>query len=893
MKHNLRKRLLSLGLLITLLLTPVLSASAQEPEKPGRELHIFTEDQFLTLAENCRIDSYSRDLTVYLDKDISLKGLDFQGIPIFLGTLEGNHHSITDLHITAGGSQLGFIRQLTETGAVRNLNLQGSLTPEGSQTHIGGLAGENYGTIENCSFEGSLTGKDCIGGMVGLNGLTGLVERCTVKGTIRAEHKIGGIAGENLGVIRDCGNLSMINITPQDNTVKVAAITMDTLTGTEDPHTVTDVGGIAGISSGVIRSCTNRGNVGYIHMGYNIGGIAGCHSGLIADCQNYGEIRARKEAGGIVGQFLPAAKIEYQKDTLQILEEQLNGTNAALNQAAYNTQHNLGVVGEGIGALQEDAELALDALEQLRGSGGTVPDPDQLLAAKNALEQSISSLDTHMTYLQQAASGTAGQISKDLQRVSGQVSAMSQTLRNAENTTGASLEDVSDQDTPEDLTGKVVSCLNYGPVSGDINAGGICGAVSFEAEQDPEDELILEGKQSLNAKGQLRAVILDCENRGEVSAKKIYAGGIVGRLTLGLVKNSCNTGTVTGEKAQYVGGIAGSSLGYLRSSHAKCLLIGGSYVGGIAGSASMAEGCRSMVYMNEATERQGGILGFREENSQQELPDPIAENFYMSLREDPGAIDGVSYQGQAEPLTPSRFLNQQELPETFRSASLIFRYEDGSQRELTVPVGTQLRDSQIPTLPQKEGYEGAWKGFERIRGRKIYFDAVFTPVYEPNRITVRSGETRKNGRPILLAEGHFPQMEQIPMEKLKRPELEDLEALEAWSIPQFTQEGETVLHFSLPGDAEPDHLKILLKGGDGTWRETQYTLDLSYAVFSCSAEDTAICAAATRDYSFFWFLGWGLAGLLGLAGIWLIKKQLGRRKKAHPRQEPDANTENQ
>ena len=58
-------------------------------------------------------------------------------------------------------------------------------------------------------------------------------------------------------------------------------LTLGDLIGTENVADITDIGGIAGQSGGVIRACMNRGTVGYQHMGYNVGGIAGSQTGYI------------------------------------------------------------------------------------------------------------------------------------------------------------------------------------------------------------------------------------------------------------------------------------------------------------------------------------------------------------------------------------------------------------------------------------------------------------------------------------------------------------------------------------------------------------------------------------------------------------------------------------
>ena len=92
--------------------------------------------------------------------------------------------------------------------------------------------------------------------------------------------------------------------------MELSDITIDSVTNSEAANTATDLGGIVGLSRGVIRECSNSGTVGYRNMGYNVGGIAGTQSGYIVDCRNDGAVQGRKDVGGIVGQLEPAVVLD-------------------------------------------------------------------------------------------------------------------------------------------------------------------------------------------------------------------------------------------------------------------------------------------------------------------------------------------------------------------------------------------------------------------------------------------------------------------------------------------------------------------------------------------------------------------------------------------------------
>ena len=657
----------------------------------------------------------------------------------------------------------GLFRRLTETAVVTDLKVSGRIHPGGSGREIGGIAGRNEGQILNCSFSGELSGGDCVGGIAGSYGVTGLIESCTTEGQIYGKHFVGGIAGENAGVVRDCTNAAGVNTTPQQNTVELSDITLENLTNTEAVNTVTDIGGIAGISSGVIRGCINQETVGYPHMGYNIGGIAGTQSGYIAECQNQGAVRGRKEVGGIVGQMEPVSLIEYTEDTLQILQGQLDSMTGLVNRASGNARANAAGIGSQIDTLQQQTDTAKEAVKSLipDKEDPTLPDKDTLLAAQNTLTSSLSAMPGTIRGIASATQATVSTLSRDLNAITNQVTAMSQTIGDASENLGGTITDISDQDTPEMLTGKVEGCINMGDVLADLNAGGIAGAISPENDLDLLEDWEEIGQESLNLHGQLRGVILNSENSGTVSAKRQNVGGIVGWQLLGLVKDSLNTGTLDAAEADCVGGVSGLSTGFIRSSYAKCAIDGKTNVGGIAGSATVLSDCVSQVVIESTREKKGAIAGVVKDG-QTDVEDPVRNNFYLPVGEDMGAVDGVSYSGLAEPMEQDAFLRLEQLPETFHTVEIRFLFEDGTVRTQVLEPGQSL--TWIPEVPQKDGYFGSWDGLEEANLTNILFDMTFRTQYRAHNAVIASAETRES-RPLFLLEGDFSDGTVISAEK--------------------------------------------------------------------------------------------------------------------------------
>ena len=827
------KRFFSLFLSLLLLgnlLLPVFATEEEEPmpAEPVTVVLINSAERFLTFAENCRLDSYSRNLQVKLVCDIDLTGLDFEGVPIFSGTFLGDGHTISGLFIQPESSDVGLFRYLTQEAVVQDLNVSGTLAPQGSRNTVGGIAGHNAGTIRNCTFQGTITGSDQIGGIAGNNTVTGIIDNCHTQGLLHGDHFIGGIAGTNLGVIRGCINKAAINITPQQNSVELSDITLENITNSESANTVTDVGGIAGTSGGVIRDCDNFADVGYRHMGYNIGGIAGSSMGYLTQSQNFGSISGRKEVGGIVGQMEPVTRIVFTTDTLQILQGQLDAMGALAGRATANLDSAGAAITGQVHAMQENVQTAKDAVQVLLPGGSD--DFDSIQAATNALSSSFQGMQGNMQSISSTSQTAIAALSSDLRALTGQIGAMGATLRDAPQNLGGSIMDISDQDTLEDTTGKVDSCANYGTVLADLNAGGIAGAISPENDLDPEDDLELSGETSLNFDSELRSVILDSENRGSVTATKSGAGGIVGRMVLGLVKECLNTGSLACDSADYVGGIAGDSQGFLRQNSANCTVSGSNFVGGVAGLAKTASDNRSMVRLT-GTERTGAVLGYTENR------ETVTGNYYMTLEADPGAIDGISYDGCAQPLTPSEFMALENLHSIFRQITLTFRFADGTQDTVILSPGDTLREDQIPEIPAREGYSASWEG---LNGLEVTFDQVFNATYTPYPTVLASAQLYKDGRPLALCEGSFLPGEAVTLFDAPAPAVGRRQVVtECVGIDLPESVSPVTLH--LMQQQEGEVRTVLVQSSSGTWQEAAFRKDGSYLVLAVG-EDT--CAVA-------------------------------------------------
>ncbi len=208
------------------------------------------------------------DINITLDTDIDLTGKDWTPIGTdydnsYKGTFDGGGHTITGLTFTTNDKYAGLFGWLNKAGTVKNVVMEGvQITSHqiygGS---IGGVVGYSWGTIENCSVSGSVSGTVYVGGVVGAQiggSITGCSSSATVKGTV----DVGGVAGQtnSSATLTACyatGNV-IIEMAPNKN-----------IAG----------GGLVGMNAGSsLLACYATGNVtstgsstGYLHIGGFLG----------------------------------------------------------------------------------------------------------------------------------------------------------------------------------------------------------------------------------------------------------------------------------------------------------------------------------------------------------------------------------------------------------------------------------------------------------------------------------------------------------------------------------------------------------------------------------------------------------------------------------------------
>ena len=161
---------------------------------------VTSADGLMNIAE--LVNGGKSDINITLTADIDLTGKDWTPIGTdydnsYKGTFDGGGHTITGLTFTTNDEFAGLFGWLNRAGTVKNVVMEG-VQITSNQIYggsIGGVVGYGWGTIENCSVSGSVSGTVYVGGVVGVQiggSITGCSSSATVKGTV----DVGGVAGQ-------------------------------------------------------------------------------------------------------------------------------------------------------------------------------------------------------------------------------------------------------------------------------------------------------------------------------------------------------------------------------------------------------------------------------------------------------------------------------------------------------------------------------------------------------------------------------------------------------------------------------------------------------------------------------------------------------------------------
>ena len=227
---------------------------------------VTSADGLMNVAE--LVNGGKTDINITLDKNIDLTGKDWTPIGTsarnsYKGTFDGGGHTITGLTVTTNDEDVGLFGRLNRAGTVKNVVMEG-IQITSNQINggsIGGVVGFSWGTIENCSVSGSVSGTVYVGGVVGIQwggSITGCSSSATVKGMVN----VGGVVGQINGNI------------PLTACYATGNVTLEI-----DPEKNISGGGLVGFNGGSsLLACYATGNVtstgsstGKVHIGGFLG----------------------------------------------------------------------------------------------------------------------------------------------------------------------------------------------------------------------------------------------------------------------------------------------------------------------------------------------------------------------------------------------------------------------------------------------------------------------------------------------------------------------------------------------------------------------------------------------------------------------------------------------
>ena len=216
------------------------------------------------------------DINITLDTDIDLTGKGWTPIGTnyenrYKGTFDGRGHTIKGLTVTTNDQFVGLFGYLDRAGTVKNVvmeDIQITSNHVLMSGNTGGVVGYSWGTIENCSVSGSVSGTNCVGGVVGSQ-KAGSIIGCSSSAIVKGTRYVGGVAGEKQGTMTAC-------YATGDVTLKI-----------DSPQNLY-VGGLVGFSGNArVLACYAIGNVnsegrntGNVH----IGGLFGENYTVVTAC---------------------------------------------------------------------------------------------------------------------------------------------------------------------------------------------------------------------------------------------------------------------------------------------------------------------------------------------------------------------------------------------------------------------------------------------------------------------------------------------------------------------------------------------------------------------------------------------------------------------------------
>lgn len=270
-----------------------------------------------------------------LDLDISrvanlMDDLDFKGETFFpIGNIidfQGNSHSLKNITIDYEFvDNMGIIRK--SDGYISNLTIE-NINVKGHD-YVGAILGRgvhNFRTMVNCHLQGEniIEGNNIVGGLVG-EGFE-VIDNCSAKVNVSGQNFVGGISGNACDITNTIaeGNVEGVDYV---GGIIGQGENISNCTSAVNVQGNNYVGGILGLSLGYsIVKCGSNGNVfGNECVGGIIGNVGNSMS--ISSSYSTGDISGNRVVGGIVGlgNHMPTMDTSYSTGNIEAKVERAGG----------------------------------------------------------------------------------------------------------------------------------------------------------------------------------------------------------------------------------------------------------------------------------------------------------------------------------------------------------------------------------------------------------------------------------------------------------------------------------------------------------------------------------------------------------------------------------------
>ena len=494
-----------------------------------------------------------------------------------LGVAESYIYGDTYVGGVVGYNGAGYNDVEYSGGTVTNCYNTGSVT---GKDHVGGVAGINEDTVTDCYNVGSINGNKYVGGVVGGNSWDDTVTDCCNTGIVTGKDYVGGVVGENNGTVTDCCNTS--SVTGKDyvggvvgyNAYGTSAVTDCYNTGIVIGERF--VGGVIGyLFVGTAINCYNEGSITGERF---VGGVIGDNEDPITACYNTGIVSGVSHVGGVIGNNSDTVTACY--NTGIVTGGSYVGGVAGYNWSrtfanCYNTGSITGgyYVGGVVGYNKGNVTVCYNT--------GSVTSKEDGYSYGGVAGYNWGTITDCYNEGSITGEGCGG----------GVVGCNRDTVIDCYNTGIVTGVNTVSGVVGENM-GTVTDCYNEGSVNGNDNTGGVVGFGDGDG-----------------------GTVTDCYNTGNITGNN-KVGGVVGGLdddSSGRTVIGCyNTGIVTG--ISYVGGVIGENNG-INSVVTDCYntggITGGTYVGGVVGHNSHTGSVTNCYNTGSVTgdESVGGVVG--------------------------------------------------------------------------------------------------------------------------------------------------------------------------------------------------------------------------------------------------------------------------------------------